>query len=336
MTRPVLPPRARTAVPALTTALILSACTGAPVAPDADTPDGGGTFPVTVTNCDREVTVEAAPERVITLNQGATEVVLALGLEDQLVGTAYLDDAVSPAWAAAYEEVPVLAKEYPTNEQVLAAEPDFVYASYASAFEAKVAGERDVLANSGVGTYLSPFGCPEAGQRPEATFEAAWQALRDVASLLGAPESATHLVAAQEESLSAIEDAAPGAGFDVVWFDSGDKTPFVGGGDGGPQLILDALGATNVFEDLEGGWGDGNWEDVLAADPDVIVLADAAWSTAKEKRAYLEKDPVLRDLEAVQAGAFITVPFSATTPGVRLVDGASTVADAIDALDPLP
>ncbi len=40
MTRPVLPLRARTAVPALTTALILSACTGAPVAPDADTPTG--------------------------------------------------------------------------------------------------------------------------------------------------------------------------------------------------------------------------------------------------------------------------------------------------------
>lgn len=41
--------------------------------------------------------------------------VLALGLEDQLAGTAYLDDAVPPKWKRAYDEVPVLSKEYPTT-----------------------------------------------------------------------------------------------------------------------------------------------------------------------------------------------------------------------------
>lgn len=68
-----------------------------------------------------------------TLNQGATEVALAFGVEDQLAGTAYLDDSVPQKWRAAYDSVPVLSKEYPKREELLAAQPDFVYGSYASA-----------------------------------------------------------------------------------------------------------------------------------------------------------------------------------------------------------
>ncbi|MEZ5090215.1 MAG: hypothetical protein R2719_11160 [Micropruina sp.] len=67
----------------------------------------------------------------------------------------------------------------------------------------------------------------------------------------------------------------------------------------------------------------------IKADPDVIVLADASWSTAKAKIAYLEADPVLKKLKAVKAKAYVTIPFSESTPGIRLVDGATTVSDQI-------
>ena len=119
----------------------------------------------------------------------------------------------------------------------------------------------------------------------------------------------------------------------MFWFDSGDKTAFAGAGQGGPQLILNAIGATNVFADLKGGWADVSWEKVVDADPEVIVLADASWSTAKDKIAFLEKDPALRKLAAVKAERFVIIPFSESTPGVRLVDGAQHVADQLDSLD---
>ena len=48
------------------------------------------------------------------MNQPATEIMLALGLQDRMIGTAYLDDAILPAYADAYATVPVLAKEYPS------------------------------------------------------------------------------------------------------------------------------------------------------------------------------------------------------------------------------
>ena len=121
--------------------LSLSACAGEPEAdPPASETTVDARFPVDVTSCGHTSTLTEAPDQAVTLNQGATEVVLALGLEDQLAGTAYLDDAVPAKWKTAYDSVPVLSPEYPTREDLLALQPDFVYASYSSAYGAEVAG----------------------------------------------------------------------------------------------------------------------------------------------------------------------------------------------------
>lgn len=320
-------------------ALVLSSCAGAPEAdtasdpgPSASSEGAESLFPLEVTSCGHTTTVEARPERAVTLNQGATEVALALGVEAQMAGTAYLDDAVPAKWETAYDSIEVLAEEYPTREDLLAARPDFVYASYGSAFDPKVAGTQDELAATGIGSYLSPFGCEEDDDRPEPTFDAVWDEVEAVGTAFGVPERAAELRTAQQELLDGLAETGAGEGLDVLWFDSGDKTPFVGGGGGGPQLVLDAVGATNVFADLDGGWADGSWEEVVAADPDVIVLADASWSSAESKIDHLESDPVLSQLDAVRAGAYVTVPFSESTPGVRLADGAASVSDQLEKL----
>lgn len=310
----------------LSSALLLSACTGAP---GADRSDVGGTagYPLSVDDCGTTSVVDAPPRRAVTMNQGATEVALALGLEDRLAGTAYLDDRVADAHADAYSSVDVIAKEYPDQEALLAAEPDFVYASYTSAFDEETAASRSELADLGIATYTSPLGCRDADGR--VAFDDVWDEVETVAEVFDVTDRATALVKRQRDTLTKLEDEAAGDGLDVFWFDSGDRTPLAGAGQGGPQLVLDAVGATNVFSDVDGGWSEVPWEDVLAADPDVIVLADASWSSAAQKRGHLEKDPVLRTLRAVREGRLVTVPYSASTPGVRLVEGASTLAQQL-------
>ncbi len=339
-------PRRRPAVlPTLAlAALALSGCVGAPdstASAAADGPAAGGTaaapgeagaaYPVTVENCGVEVTLERAPEAVVTLNQGVTEVALALGLADRMSGTAHLDDEVAERLADDYARVPVLSAEYPTAEQLLAVGPDLALASYASAFGDTGVGDRAELRERGTATYVSPLACP-SGPGDAPTLEAAWEELREVGLLTGTTAAAEAEVEAQRELLAQVQEAGAGAGQEVLWYDSGEDTPFVGAGAGGPQLLLDAVGATNVFADLDGGWADGSWETVLAADPDVVVLADAAWSTAQVKRAHLEDDPVLRELRAVREQRYVVLPFSETTPGVRLVDGAQRLSEQLTAL----
>lgn len=307
--------------------LVLGACGGAPE-PDAQE-SAAGDYPVEATSCGYTSTIAAPPERAVTMNQGATEVMLALELEDSMAGTAYLDDPVPDKWKSAYDAVDVLSDEYPDHETLLAAEPDFVYGSYASAFGDEAAGSQQELEELGIGSFLSLFGCDENQPSADVSFDSVWQEISIVADVFGVPDGAEALQAEQQDQLDRLEESAPGEGLDVFWFDSGDKTAFAGAGEGGPQLILDAVGATNVFGDLEGGWADVSWERVVKADPDVIVLADASWSTAEDKIAMLERDPALKDLRAVKAEAFVVLPFSETTPGVRLADGAVSVGEQL-------
>lgn len=323
---------AASAASAVIAVVALAGCSDAPE-PDAKDPGDPARFPAEVTSCGFTTELTAAPEKAVTLNQGATEIVLALDLEDRLAGTAYLDDAVAEAWADDYASVPVLSKEYPTNEQLLAAEPDFVYASYSSAFEKDVAGPRADLAKTGVASYLSPFGCEDKAQRPAPSYDAVWDEVDAVATAFGVPERAEEIREAQQATLDQLETDAAGKGLTVVWWDGGTKAPTVGAGNGGPALVMDAVGATNAFADAEGSWIDSSWEDVVDADPDVIVLVDASWDTAADKRKHLESDPVLSRLTAVREGRLVTIPFSESTAGVRLVDGAASLADQIAALN---
>lgn len=290
-------------------------------------------YPLTITNCGRDITVDKAPTRAITMNQGATEVMLGLDLQGSMVGTAYLDDSVAKKWQTAYDKVPVLAVEYPNQEAVLAAKPDFVYASYSSAFDKEAAGSQESLQTLGIASYVSPFGCDDKTLRPEASFDAVFDEIKDIGQIFNVPANAESLIDEQQSEVDAASDTNAGEGLNVFWFDSGDKTPYVGAGGGAPQLILDSVGATNIFADVAGGWADGNWEQVLKADPDVIVLADASWSTAAEKQKYLESDPALKDLTAVKSKAYVVLPFSETTAGVRTADGVKSLSEQLTALN---
>ena len=316
---------------------LLAGCSSASTAPSESATSAApspstAAFPVSLENCGVTVTVDQAPTRAVTMNQGATETLLALGLQGSMAGTAYLDDAVSPQWQAAYEQVPVLSKEYPNQEKLLSVNPDFVAASYSSAFDAKAAGTRAELAELGIATYVSPFACEDKSQRAKPSWDAIFGEITEVATLFGDQSAATTLITQQQEAVAKVSEAAPAKDKTILWYDSGTKTPFVGAGQGAPQIMINALGGTNVFASLEGNWGDGSWEKVLEADPDVIVLADASWDTAEAKKKYLKSDPTLKDLTAVRNDAFLVIPFSATTPGVRNAEGVTSLAEQLAGL----
>ncbi|SNV19035.1 ABC-type Fe3+-citrate transport system, periplasmic component [Dermatophilus congolensis] len=317
-------------ITAATCTLLLAACAGAPTSP---TNTNSNTAPITLTNCGEKITVTTPPRRLVTLNQGATETALALGLAPRMAGTAYLDDTIAPTYKTAYATVPVLAKEYPSKEQFLAAKPDFAYSAYASAFTDKAVGTRNELTSEGINTYTSPFGCPKGTPTAEATFENGWNEIAEIAKIFAVTPTADALITTQKKHLDEIRTKATGKNHTIFWYDSGDKTPTVGAGAGGPHLIMNAVGATNIFDNLPGGWSEASWEKVVAANPDVIVLADASWNTAEKKKNHLTNDPVLSQLDAVKNNRFITIPFSESTPGVRLVDGARSVSDQLAQLD---
>lgn len=330
--RPARGSSARAAAIVLT-GVLAAGCAGPPRPASGARASGGG-YPVTVTGCGHSSKITARPRRAVTLNQGATEIALSLGVSGRLAGTAYLDDAIPAKWRAAYKKVPVLSKEYPSREKLLAIKPDFVYGTFASAFEGSAAGSQASLAKVGIPSYLSPFGCAKGKPRGAVEWPTVWSEISTAGRAFGVPDRAARVTGGQEATVTSLRKKAAGRGLTAFWYDSGDKTPYAGAGQGGPQLIMNTVGLTNVFAGLKGGWADASWEKVVKADPDVIILADAGFSPAAEKKKLLRADPALRKLDAVRHNRFVVLPFSQSTPGVTLIDGAATVSGQLARSNP--
>ncbi|NUU18762.1 putative F420-0 ABC transporter substrate-binding protein [Cellulomonas humilata] len=322
-------PRTRLVVLATTAALALAACS-AQSTPDAPaTPTASATFtPVTLDNCGTEVTIDAPPTKVVTIKSTATELLLALGLQDVMIGTAFADGPVPADYAAAYEAIPVVSDKVPGQEALLALGPDFVYGGWESNFSADGAGERTALHDLGIGTYVSPAACKEEGYMPDPlTFDEVADEIREVAAIFGVPERAEELIAEQEATLDGA--AKPAEETTALWYSSGSDTPYVGAGIGAPQMIMDAAGLTNIFADVHDTWTSAGWEQVVAADPDVIVLVDATWNTAEKKIGLLETNPATSQLTAVREKRYLTVPFAAGEAGVRNAEAVASLDEQL-------
>lgn len=280
---------------------------------------------VSVDNCGFALTVATPPRKIVTIKSTSEEMLLALGLGDRIIGTAFPDGPVPDQWADAAKDIPVISDFAPAQEAVLALEPDFVYGGWESNFAADTAGDREQLKGLGIGTYVSPAACKAAAyQPPKLTFDDVFAEIGEVGKIFGATDAATAVVTAQKEKLATV--TADQRGFTALWYSSGTDTPYVGAGIGAPQMMLEKLGLTNVAADVKDTWTSLSWEAIVAADPDVIVLVDASWNTADSKIAALEANPVTAGLFAVQNGRYLTIPFAAGEAGVRNVDATAELA----------
>lgn len=325
-------PAARRILPAfgLAALLALTGCAEGSV-PAAETAEpaapAASAYPLTVENCGTEVTVEKAPEKVLTIKSTSTEMLLALGLEDRLIGHAFPDGPIPDELGG--EDLQLVSDKVPGQEAVLALEPDFIFAGWESNLSADGAGDRATLAGLGVNTYVSPAACKAAGKPDKLTFDDVFDQITEVGAIFDVPDAASELVAEQR---TALDDLTPVSDVSALWYSSGSDTPYVGAGSGAPQMILDAVGVTNIAAGVDDSWTPFNWESVVDANPDVIVLVVSDWGTAEKKIDVLTSNPATAKLDAVVNERFITVPFAATEAGVRNVEAAATIAEQLESL----
>lgn len=285
-------------------------------------------YPLTLDNCGMEVTFDNAPERVVTIKSTATELLLALGLGDRIVGVGFQDGPLPEAYAE--RELPVLSDKLPSQEVVLEAEPDLVYGGWESNFAADGAGERPTLMQLGVASYVAPAACRSI-KPPKLTFDRVFAEIAEMGAIFDVDAAALDLVAAQQAMLDA--NAADPRGLSAVWYSSGTKTPYVGAGSNAPAMIMEALGLDNIFADVDEGWTSASWEAIVDANPDVIVLVDAAWNSAAQKKTLLAENPITRELDAVVHQRYLVVPFPAAEAGVRNAPAVVDMAAQLRALD---
>ena len=284
-------------------------------------------YPFSVQNCGSTVTVNAPPRRILTIKSTSLELLLALGVGDRVVGSAFLDGPVPEPWAAAAAKVPVLSDKAPAQEPVLELGPDLIVAGWESNLAADTAGTRQSLAAKGIASYVSPSACQGKYQPPKLTYPMVFDSFKEMGRLLGVPERADALVTEQTALLRTVTKAP--AGTTALWWSSGNATPYVGAGIGAPQMVMDAVGLTNIAADIPQTWTSLGWEPIIAANPDVIVLVDASWNPAAKKIAALESNPATARMDAVVKHRFVTIPFPASEAGVRSVQAAVDIGTQV-------
>lgn len=301
-------------------------------------PSGTTTFPLTLTNCGSEVTFPAPPQRVVTLNQTAAEILIHLGVGDKIIGTGYELDEIPDAIAAQYREIPQLSAhgQEIKHEALLSAQPDFVYGSFASFFTPEQSGTREELHALGVPTYLTEFDCTFHEAVPNADFNLLFDEYRSLATIFDVPARGEELAANQQAIVD--EGIATAEGIDgtptVMWFYSTyGGTPWAAGPGGLPQYISDLVGVRNIFDDASTKWPEVSWDEVAARNPEIIVLADLTrgepGDTAQEKIEILKSDPLTSQLDAVKNDRFIVIPGSFMDPSYGSAYAVPALAEGV-------
>lgn len=148
-------------------------------------------FPVTVTDSlNKEITLENAPKRIISLTPSNTEILFGLGLNEEIIGVSDNDN---------YPEE-VLTKEKVGGmefnlEQLISLQPDLIVAHESGLYSF----------NEEAITQLEAVGIPVFVVKNAATFEETYTTIEQIGQLTGKTKEATEIIASIQKGIQDIE-----------------------------------------------------------------------------------------------------------------------------------
>lgn len=281
--------------------------------PSAEVPpetEASGLYPLTFDNYGREVEVSARPRKVLTLGPNCTEVFVALGLTDYIVGNSLKNHSRGPLpeYAGEYEKIPELNYGSATREAVISSGADFIYG-----IDWEFGGDGldiEELAGYGMTTYVNSA----------ATVEQQYQEILDIGKIFGVEDKALSFVEDQKARINAAEEKISGRKAPrVLVYDSGGQGVFTCSGSNFESLLIGLAGGENLFGDLtEKAWITVSYEEILARDPEIILIHDYDSPSVAEKIAEIQADDTLSQLECVKNQRFVTIELESVLPGDRM------------------
>jgi iron complex transport system substrate-binding protein len=254
--------------------------------------------------------------RIVSLLPAATEIVMALGLEDDLVGVSHACDFPPRVMGRPVATRPPSGAV--DAAALVALRPDLVFAG---------AGPRDWEVGPGVTVVvLDPV-----------SLEGIFHAIATVGAMTDAEDEAVGLVEILRERLADVEEIAAERRAE------GHHAPRVVALDG-----LDPLSSAGLWlpEQVRraGGWEvlgcDGEpgtpatWEAVAEVDPEMLLLVPRGMHLGEATRAWnaTPRPPFWSEIQAVRRGRVFALDASAyfSRPGPRVIDGIEILAEIFD------
>ena len=280
--------------------------------------------PVTVKSCNRDVAFEEAPKRAIANDVNLIEMMLALRLQDHMVGYTGVSGwkTLDEKLREGVRELPELSAKYPSKEVLLGADADFFFAGWN--YGMKVGGEvtPETLAPLGIKVYELTESCVHimSGEKP--SMDDMYVDLVNLGRIFRVEDRAQALVDGYRKQLVDImaEVGTIEAPVRVFVYDSGEEKPFTAGRFGIPTAMIEAAGGKNILDDVAKSWAEVSWEPVIERNPEVVVIVNYGEVTAEQKIAFMKGNPAFSNIDAVKNDRFIVLDYVEATPGPRNID----------------
>lgn len=309
--------------------LIIAASCGASLAEETH-------YPVTIENCGYETTFDAAPTHAVTLSNNATEMMLALGLEDHMAGSSYMANlTISPEYAEAYLTVPILSPLVATTEQLIDAEADFVYAGYPDGFSKK-RHSREQLQDLGMKTHLNTEGC----NLGKYGFEQLYAEIRTIAKIFNVNDRGEALIEKLSARVADVEEKLKDINpIPVFIFNGGESAPRAVLGNTMHSTVVELAKGDNIFGDVPKRYGTVSWEQIAERNPSFIDVFYSGTASGKVvenptrdlgavRIEVLKSNPIIAETTAVKQNHFVTIDSVIGQPGPSSVRALERLAKA--------
>ncbi len=288
--------------------LVLMSCAplSAPVPTGAPATVSAGPRGITLTDdAGRQVTLASVPQRIVSLAPSTTEMAFALGIGNRVIAADTFSDY--PAEAKSLPKI----KTYPLNfEQVVSLQPDLVLA-------AGIQAPDDIKKLSDLKLNVLVVGSSKA------TFEGVMTDILMVGKATGTELQAQSVVDGMKQKLDRIKGIVLGATTQpkVYWeLDATDPTkPFTPGPGSFIDDIIALAGGKNIAASAKAPYAQLSTEEIIAANPDVIILSDAAYGITPDS---VKARGGWGTISAVKNNKVLAIDDNLVSrPGPRVVDG---------------
>lgn len=272
-----------------------------------------------INGIDYKFDFKTSPKRAVSMSQFTTEMLLKLGLEKDIVGTAFLEEEIYPSVAPSYNNVKVIADKWPNLETLLAVKPDFV-TGWEVALKKGV--DSKLLASHGIKLFV-----PRSSMELNANLDTLFDDFIVFGNIFEIQDKAQKYVNSQKEKLANIQkNYKMDKGFTYFLYDSGTDKAFTVF-EGFTTNLLKMINGTNVLANkgVEKTWGQTSWEPVINANPEYIIIVDYSKGIREETDAnskieFLKNNAITKNLKAVKENKFMIVKLADIVPGIRNID----------------
>ena len=268
-------------------------------------------YAITITDdTGMDITVNATPERIVSLSPSNTEILAALGLLDRVVGVTdvcdYPPEVKNKTRIGGYSAISI--------EKVAAARPDLIVAS-------------DLTPEETVGR-LRDLGLSVVVVAPR-NIDHMIRDIRMVGTLTGTESQAEVLAAHLLDRITAVLPCPSASGRPTVAHVVWNKPLYVSGNDTLQNDVILHAGGVNIFAG-QSGWGTVSLEEFLMKNPDIIIVSGGGGMDSSTRDMILEEfmtNPQYSSLSAVKNHHVYSVNADLISrPTPRIVDAVEQVA----------